>query len=119
MPFNRAKSALKFLEYSALGLPSICSAGEAYSEAVGSTGAGLLTANTPEAWCEALRRMATDSESWERLHANCAAVAHNNTIASNSEEIKSLWRALAGREPLPASSRTWAESDKTRAGFAR
>ena len=56
---------------------------------------------------------------WAEGKVVFAAVAQNNTIASNAEEIKSAWRALAGREPLPESSRIWAESDKARAGFAR
>jgi GT2 family glycosyltransferase/glycosyltransferase involved in cell wall biosynthesis len=99
-PFNRAKSPLKLLEYAALGLPSLCSDGEVYGDAVRFTDAGLLAANNPEAWCEVLARMLTQAGLWDRLHSNCLSVARQNTISARAEEVKSIWRMLAGREPL-------------------
>jgi GT2 family glycosyltransferase/glycosyltransferase involved in cell wall biosynthesis len=98
--FNRAKSPLKFLEYAALGLPSLCSEGEVYGKVVRPTGAGLLTANSPEAWCEVLERMLSDARLWQRLYSNCVHVACENTISVRAEEVRSVWKMLAGMEPL-------------------
>jgi GT2 family glycosyltransferase/glycosyltransferase involved in cell wall biosynthesis len=97
--FNRSKSPLKFLEYSALGLPSLCSDVETYGEAVRSSGAGLLVANTPEDWGEGLERVLADRPLWTRLQMNCAAVVCENSLTRRAEEIRSLWNILAGREP--------------------
>lgn len=49
-PFNRCKSDLKFLDYSAAGLPGLYSDVEAYRSAVSDYETGLLLENTVEAW---------------------------------------------------------------------
>ena len=52
-PFNRAKSALKVLEYGALALPVVASDLEPYREAPVSR-----VGDKPDAWIEALRAIA-------------------------------------------------------------
>ena len=91
--FNRSKSALKFLEYAALGVPSICSDMPVYRDAVRHEETGLLIANDPDSWRDALER-AADAHLWERLRQACPAVVSANTIAANAETIKSVWLSL-------------------------
>ena len=56
-PFNRAKSALKLLEYGALAIPVVASDIEPYREAPVSR-----VGDKPEAWIEALRSIARSSD---------------------------------------------------------
>jgi GT2 family glycosyltransferase/glycosyltransferase involved in cell wall biosynthesis len=98
--FNRCKSALKYLEYSALGLPSVCSAGAVYSTAIRHEETGILTSNEPECWREALLRASTESELWERLRKACRTVARENAISARSEQIRSLWKAIGNGLPI-------------------
>jgi glycosyltransferase involved in cell wall biosynthesis len=56
--FNRCKSGLKFIEYAALGVPSICSNVSAYRDLVEHGVTGFL-ATTPEQWRKHL---------WELIH---------------------------------------------------
>jgi GT2 family glycosyltransferase len=102
--FNRSKSALKFLEYAALGIPSICSDVPAYHDTVRHEETGLLISNDPDCWRDALERTA-DAGLWERLRLACPAVVRENTIAANAETIKSVWRSLAKGEKVSAGPR--------------
>jgi glycosyltransferase involved in cell wall biosynthesis len=58
-PFNASKSDLKFLEYSALGLPGVYSDVPAFSTVEDGV-SGLLAANTVESWASALARLCGD-----------------------------------------------------------
>ena len=73
-PFNRSKSALKFLEYSALGLPSICSDVGVYRQAVQPGETGILASNDPDTWREALEMTVCDEALWRRLRGSCRTV---------------------------------------------
>jgi glycosyltransferase involved in cell wall biosynthesis len=59
--FNRSKSDLKFLDYSALGLPGVYSDVRAFASCVDGI-TGLKTPNTVDGWCEALARLCTNVE---------------------------------------------------------
>lgn len=59
-PFNRSKSALKAMEYGALGIPVIASNVGPYAEYVAHTWTGLLC-STPADWRRALDRLAKPS----------------------------------------------------------
>jgi O-antigen biosynthesis protein len=64
--FNRCKSDLKFLEYSALGLPGVYSDVGVYESCRHEQNA-LLVGNDPESWAAAIARLASDDELRERL----------------------------------------------------
>ena len=99
--FNRSKSALKFIEYAALGLPALCSDMPVYREAVRSEETGLLVANDVPSWCEALERSATNPQLWAQLRGRCRSVVQENTIAAGAATIKSMWQSMAARrEPI-------------------
>ena len=76
-PFNRCKSDLKHLEYAALGLPTAFSDVAPYRTSVRHDETGLLTANTTDAWCSAILRLATDADLCLRL----AAAARRHVLA--------------------------------------
>jgi hypothetical protein len=94
-PFNSSKSGLKYLEYSALGLPSICSDTVVYQDIVQSPEAGILAVNDVDCWTQALEGAVTDAKLWGRLHQNCRGVVDQNSLSANAETIKSLWTDLA------------------------
>lgn len=57
--FNDAKSNIKFLEASILGIPSVCSSRKTFVDAVKSGESGLL-ADSPQEWFESLARLCDD-----------------------------------------------------------
>lgn len=71
--FNRAKSHLKFLEYAAIGVPVVASAVGPYAAIIRDAIDGLLVPNEPDAWFEALTRLADDSALRERLARSARA----------------------------------------------
>ena len=76
-PFNAAKSALKFLEYAALGLPGIFSAVGEYREVINHRQNGLLaTSNSPQEWEELIVELASS----ESLRRKLAATARQQTV---------------------------------------
>lgn len=86
--FNRSKSALKILEYAALGLPSICSEGPVYSGAVRHEETALLVTNDLESWRHALERAVTDAALWMRLRERSQIIARENTISARAENYQ-------------------------------
>jgi glycosyltransferase involved in cell wall biosynthesis len=68
-PFNRCKSDLKFLEYSAMGLPGVYSDIGVYTSCVDGLNA-LLVENTTQAWSEALRSLCADPGLRNHLRSN-------------------------------------------------
>jgi glycosyltransferase involved in cell wall biosynthesis len=66
-PFTRAKSDLKYLDYTMLGCPGIYSAHQAYRETVRENVNGLLATEQTDDWFAQLQRMAKDESLRERL----------------------------------------------------
>ncbi|MDY6993327.1 MAG: glycosyltransferase, partial [Pseudomonadota bacterium] len=65
--FNQKKTYIKFLDYSALGLASICSDVAPYRDIVRHEDNGLLVKNETEAWYHALKRLIEDAELRQQL----------------------------------------------------
>lgn len=65
--FNRCKSDIKFLDYSALGIPGMYSRVSAYERTVRHLETGYLADNTPAAWAEGLERLLADDALRERI----------------------------------------------------
>jgi glycosyltransferase involved in cell wall biosynthesis len=66
---NRSKSLLKYLEYTALGLPVVASNVGPYQSLQHGVNA-LLCDNTGDAWRDALRRLAEEPDLRSILHRN-------------------------------------------------
>jgi GT2 family glycosyltransferase/glycosyltransferase involved in cell wall biosynthesis len=65
--FNLCKSAIKTLDYAALGLATLASDVPAYRGSLADGPGGRLVANTPDAWRETLSWLIRDAETRRRL----------------------------------------------------
>ncbi len=84
--FTRCKSDIKFLDYSALGIAGVYSHVPAYAGTVRDGETGLLVANDPQAWTDALVELLDNA----RLRT---------TLAGNAEAYVRAERILARRAP--------------------
>ena len=83
--FNRNKSDLKFLDYSALGIPGIYSRMPVYMPTIKHLENGYLTANTPQAWTKALEQMIVNHDLRLRLATHAQEyVFANRTLAQHA-----------------------------------
>jgi glycosyltransferase involved in cell wall biosynthesis len=80
-PFNRAKSAIKFLEYSALGIPGVYSCLDPYEGLVVDGENGFL-AHTEQEWFEALSRLITDPALRLQVAASAQQTVRQNWLLS-------------------------------------
>ncbi|HUD84073.1 MAG TPA: glycosyltransferase, partial [Candidatus Saccharimonadales bacterium] len=97
VPFNQAKSPIKWLEYSACKIPGIFTNIEAYNQVVDHGKTGWLVSNTTEAWFNALEKLILD----DGLRQSIAENAHKTVLARHLlKQNTRLWtqayeRALA------------------------
>lgn len=89
---NWSKSSLKYLEYSAMSLPTVFTEIEPYIHAVDNHRNGLLIPeNSEEKWVEALVSLATDSQFVQQLSARCYAdIVNNHLLSRHFDEWKSI-----------------------------
>lgn len=89
--FSSCKTAVKYFDYSACGIPSICSNVKPYSVVIEHGITGLLVENTNVAWTEAIQALLESSEQRQIL----AAQAHGKIRAVHSLENNSkAWQVL-------------------------
>ena len=87
--FNLCKSDIKFLDYSALGIPGIYSRVPSYEATVQHLETGWLAENIPAAWAEAIEALLSDVELRTRLAHNAQEVIiSRRTLQDNAH----LWR---------------------------
>lgn len=67
-PFNRAKSEIKFLDYTAMGAVPVCSDLPPYRKIGRHEDNCMLVSNKKETWFTALRRLILDRDLREKLH---------------------------------------------------
>ena len=84
-PFNRAKSNIKQLEYSALGLATIAVDLEPY-RTTPLRETTVLAKPTPAAFYRAMRRLALDANARRKLQAAASIAAHENIRSNEAEE---------------------------------
>jgi glycosyltransferase involved in cell wall biosynthesis len=87
--FTRGKSDLKYLDYGALGIPGVFSDVGAYRGTVRHRETGLLAANEPRAWAEALEEIVSDGALRARLAAAATAEVHGSRMLRTNA---ALWR---------------------------
>ncbi len=89
--FNRARSDIKYLEYSATGAATIASPTVAYRDTIHPDRGILVPQNTPDAWAEAMVRLIDDAPLRQRL----AGKAYESVRSERSIEATAYkWRAL-------------------------
>jgi hypothetical protein len=95
-PFNACKSAIKVLDYAALGLASLASDVTAYRGSLADGPGGILVPNTTTAWYEALSRLIRDAALRRRLAAGGLA----QLLASETLECQTgAWPEPMRRRP--------------------
>lgn len=91
-PLNRAKSDLKYLEYTALGIPAIYTLIEPYRNTVQTMDNGILIANNDEdAWCEAIVELASDDALRAKMARKAVEDVSANRLLSNNFD---QWRRV-------------------------
>lgn len=94
VPFNRAKSWIKGLEYAAAGIPFVAAATEEYVELAG-RGAGQV-ASTPEQWAMALDAL-RDPDERRRQSERGLEVAREQDWSARWREWESTYEELLAR----------------------
>jgi glycosyltransferase involved in cell wall biosynthesis len=95
--FNRAKSAIKLLEYAALGLACVASDAGEYRDFIQHGVSGLLVRNSTEDWINALDRVIADERFRQQLQsgarARMAALPDAAAVAAlRGERLRTLVR---------------------------
>jgi GT2 family glycosyltransferase/glycosyltransferase involved in cell wall biosynthesis len=99
--FNRCKSAIKTLDYAALGLAVVASDVAAYRGSLADGAGGMLAANRPDAWYAALSRLVRDGELRRGLARGAVqAFAAHGTLARQAEARRAAWLAIASATRL-------------------
>lgn len=106
-PFNGCKSAIKLMDYAAIGLPIVASRHPEYEAAFGNDHGVFLVDNEVEAWIEALARLIENRPAREqagRLARELCAARH--MLSGHREaRLAALRRALVIEAPRPGSAR--------------
>ena len=92
--FNVAKSDLKLLEYSTIGIPAVVSRVKPYEKSV-KPGETALLASNPKDWLRNLRMLIEDTPTRVRLGANARAWAESRLMSRNYQR----WEKAYGIEP--------------------
>jgi GT2 family glycosyltransferase/glycosyltransferase involved in cell wall biosynthesis len=96
--FNRYKSDLKFLEYAALGLPSVYSDREPYAT-VGDRRTGLKVSDATEAWIDALTALAGNPELRESIAEEAfREVTSARLLRHGTEDLLAIICAAVGAD---------------------
>lgn len=119
--FNRCKSSLKFLEYSALGIPGVYTRIQPYEVVVNHGENGFLAA-TPEEWEASLVQLLEDPALRKRLGAAAQATVksdwlladHRTSWAEAMEPLLEISQAMPSRQAerrLARKFRRWHQDD--------
>lgn len=94
-PFNAAKSAIKTLDYAALGLAALASDVPAYRGSLADGPGGLLVENTEAAWFHAIARLVRDPSLAARLAIGAAcAYRAKGTLLAQAASRRTAWAEL-------------------------
>jgi glycosyltransferase involved in cell wall biosynthesis len=82
--FNRSKSDIKFLDYSAIGVPGVYSKVPAYISSIQHLETGWLAGNQVVSWTNALETLLNDSELREKLARNASRYLFSQRTLAHS-----------------------------------
>jgi GT2 family glycosyltransferase/glycosyltransferase involved in cell wall biosynthesis len=104
--FNRCKSAIKALDYAAIGLPVLASDRDAYRGTLADGPGGWLLPDDAGAWFVALARLVRDAALRQRLADGARSAFADGTLAAQAAERRAAWLGLPrrrhGRSRAPA-----------------
>ena len=92
--FNESKSAIKTLDYAALGLAVLASDVTAYQGSIADGPGGVLVANDSAAWFDQLRRLTHDGVLRRDLATGGKAALNDHTLAAQAALRRSAWLSL-------------------------
>jgi glycosyltransferase involved in cell wall biosynthesis len=101
-PFNRCKSAIKALDYAALGLPVLASDRAVYRGTLADGPGGRLVPDTENAWFVALARLVRDARFRHRLSDGARTAFSAGTLAAQAVGRRSAWVGLARKKQRSA-----------------
>jgi GT2 family glycosyltransferase/glycosyltransferase involved in cell wall biosynthesis len=107
--FNNCKSAIKVLDYAALGLPVLASERDVYRGSLADGPAGWLLPDDENAWFVALSQLVRDTKLRERLASGARTAWADATLAAQAPQRRMSWLNLvrtqkrSGREVSPLS----------------
>lgn len=94
--FNECKSNLKFLDYSALGLPGLFSDVPAYRDSVEHGVTGLLLPNDPQCWAQEISWVLShEARARDLAHAAFASVSQEWLLSQHQSEWDELLRSVS------------------------
>jgi glycosyltransferase involved in cell wall biosynthesis len=109
-PFNRAKSAIKVMDYAALGLAVVASDVPVYRDSIASGAAGQLVANDAGAWYAALNWLIRNRALRHAMAEEARpAFLATSSLAVQAEARREAWLRLLDkprRQPAPVSRET-------------
>lgn len=100
-PFNRCKSAIKALDYAALGLPVLASDREVYRGSLADGPGGRLLPDDENAWFVALSDLVRDARLRQRMSEGARAAFTAGTLAAQASERHAAWLSLLPVEKPP------------------
>jgi len=93
--FNNCKSPIKFFDYSACGIPSICSNVPPYSQVIKKNFSGLLAENTKKSWIKNIYRLIKDENLRSFLSKNAIVdIKQNYNINKNVKSWNNLLSSI-------------------------
>lgn len=93
--FNNCKSPIKFFDYSACGIPSICSNVPPYSQVIKKNFSGLLADNTKKSWIKNIYRLIKDENLRNFLSKNAIVdIKQNYNIDKNVKSWNNLLSSI-------------------------
>jgi GT2 family glycosyltransferase/glycosyltransferase involved in cell wall biosynthesis len=112
--FNRCKSALKALDYGAIGLPVLASDRDVYRGSLADGPGGWLLPDDEGAWFVALARLVRNAALRRRLGAGAQSAFLRGTLAAQAGERRAAWLSLIRRRSRR--SRAAAERETAQVG---
>jgi glycosyltransferase involved in cell wall biosynthesis len=110
--FNRSKSALKALDYAALGLAILASDVESYRGSLADGPGGYLVANEPDAWEQAIERMIRlDRTRREKAVAGREALIRSGLLVAQAAARQAALGAVLDAPIVPPPTESAAPSD--------
>jgi hypothetical protein len=101
-PFNRCKSAIKILDYAALGLPVLASDRAVYRGTPADGAGGWLVPDDENAWFVALARLVRDAGLRHRLGDGARTAFPAGTLGAQAAGRRAAWLGLVRTEQRSA-----------------
>ena len=113
-PFNRCKSAIKTMDYAAIGLPVLASDLDVYRGSLADGPGGWLVPNDAGAWFVALTRLVRDKALRHRLAEGARAAVGEWTLGAQAAQRRAAWLGVV--EDARRGSGIGASREEVRAG---